>query len=259
MNLSTQMDKPQDLVGCGRNSPQSVKLQRFLDVSQSSDLPSFEERLLRFANDLDFGLVTAALVVDRPGKEALFYAVGNTPPEFAETSTNLEVSKRDPVLQRLKRESTPFVYDQEFYRSQGAEDLWETQAVYGYRTGLAVALHLAHSQHFLLGFDREEPLPKRDEARTQMLASLQLIAVHAQDAALRLLGVQVSPEDVPKLTPREVEILRWTMEGKTAWAVGQILQLSEHTVNFHMRNALRKLDASSKHQAVLKAMSLGLL
>lgn len=236
-----------------------MKLQRFLDVSQADDLPSFKQRLLRFANELDFGLVNAALVVDRPGKDALFVAVGNTPPEFADASASVELSKRDPVLQRMKRESTPFMYDQDFYRREGAADLWERQAQYGYRTGVAVALHLAQSQHFLLGFDRERPLPKRDEALTQMLANLQLVAVHAQDAALRLLGVQAKDEDVPRLTDREKEILRWTMDGKTAWEVGQILQVSEHTVNFHMRNATRKLDASSKHQAVLKALSLGLI
>ena len=126
-------------------------------------------------------------------------------------------------------------------------------------TGLAVALHLSNRRHFLLGLDRETPLPKEDEDVTALLANLQLLAVHAQDAALRLIGVQSAPGDDPKLTAREKEILRWTMEGKTAWAVGQILRVSEHTVNFHLRNAQKKLDASSKHQAVLRALALGIL
>jgi DNA-binding CsgD family transcriptional regulator len=30
-------------------------------------------------------------------------------------------------------------------------------------------------------------------------------------------------------------------------------------VNFHLRNIFRKLDASSKHQAVLKALALKLI
>ena len=151
------------------------------------------------------------------------------------------------------------MYDHAYYRLHGAEDLWETQAAHGYRTGVAVALHLAHNQHFLLGFDRERPLPKRDEALIQMLANLQLLAVHAQDAALRLLGVQTKPSDIPHITAREKEILRWTMDGKTAWAIAQLLRISEHTVNFHLRNALRELDSTSKHQAVLKAISLDIL
>jgi DNA-binding CsgD family transcriptional regulator len=64
---------------------------------------------------------------------------------------------------------------------------------------------------------------------------------------------------VPKLTPREREVLNWTREGKSAWAVGQILAMSEHTVNFHLRNVMRKLNVSGKHMAILRAMSLGIL
>lgn len=235
-----------------------MKLQQFMDVSQSDDLPTFQQRLLGFANALDFGLVNATVVVDRPGKESVFLSVNNTPPEFSEAS-NLEMSKRDPVLQRLKRQSTPFAYDQTFYVVKDAADMWEIQAAHGYRTGLAVALHLSNRRHFLLGMDRETPLPKGDEEVTTLLASLQLLAVHAQDAALRLIGVQSALEEDPKLTAREKEILRWTMEGKTAWEVAQILTMSEHTVNFHLRNAQKKLHASSKHQAVLRALALGIL
>jgi DNA-binding CsgD family transcriptional regulator len=66
-------------------------------------------------------------------------------------------------------------------------------------------------------------------------------------------------QDVPRLTPREVEILRWTMEGKSSGVIGEILGISYSAVRFHIRNASRKLDVSSKHQAVLKALSLGIL
>jgi DNA-binding CsgD family transcriptional regulator len=41
--------------------------------------------------------------------------------------------------------------------------------------------------------------------------------------------------------------------------VGQILSMSEHTVNYHLRNTMRKLEVSSKHIAILKATSLGLI
>ena len=64
--------------------------------------------------------------------------------------------------------------------------------------------------------------------------------------------------DVP-LTPRELEALRWTMEGKTAWEVGEILGITEQTAVRHLNNATRKLDCVNKHHAVVKAMRLGLL
>jgi len=53
--------------------------------------------------------------------------------------------------------------------------------------------------------------------------------------------------------------LRWTADGKSAWAVGKILHTSEHNVNYHLRRIMRKFGAASKHQAAAKARALGLL
>lgn len=61
------------------------------------------------------------------------------------------------------------------------------------------------------------------------------------------------------LTPRELEALRWTMEGKTAWEVGEILGIAEQTAVRHLTNATRKLDCVHKHHAVVKALRLGLI
>jgi len=61
------------------------------------------------------------------------------------------------------------------------------------------------------------------------------------------------------LTAREREVLRWTGEGKTAYEIGKILNISERTVNFHVNNVLSKLAATNKVQAVVKAIATGLI
>lgn len=239
-----------------------MHLQSFYDVSQSVDSASFETRLVKIANELDFPLVSGFLVLADPATRQApqVFAVGNTPQAYLEASQNREGVARDPVIKQMKEVSLPFWYDQGFYTNAGAGDLWEEQAAFGYRTGIAVALHLPDHKHFILGVDRDVPLPTGDGQLTRMMADLQLLAVHAQAAAVKvLLPKQPEAEAVPKLTPREVEILRWTMDGKSAWSVGQLLSVSEHTVNFHLRNIFRKLGSSSKHQAVLKALSLKLI
>lgn len=61
------------------------------------------------------------------------------------------------------------------------------------------------------------------------------------------------------LTPREIEVLKWTADGKTSGEVSGILAVSENTVNFHVKNAVAKLQAANKTAAVVRAAMLGLL
>ena len=61
------------------------------------------------------------------------------------------------------------------------------------------------------------------------------------------------------LTRRQIEILQWVQEGKTAWEIGQILGLSGRSVDSHLRRIYAKLDVRSRMQAVLRAQRLGVL
>ena len=235
-------------------------LQDYLDVSTSTDRATLEARLVRFAQNMDFGIISVAVAVDRPGQAPLFEMIGNTPEGYQEISGQPDVIKRDPVLKRLKSLSIPFTYNQQLYAAAGAGDIWESMAPFGFKTGVAMALHLPAGRHFLLGVDREDDLPEDDAKTTRMIADLQLLAVHAQEAAIRVLLPSAGEQETsPTLTPREREVMRWTREGKSAWAVGEILSLSEATVNFHIRNVMRKFGVSGKHMAVLRAISLGLI
>ena len=61
------------------------------------------------------------------------------------------------------------------------------------------------------------------------------------------------------LSDREKECLNWTALGKSSWSIGQILGISESTVNFHIKNVMKKLKTHSRTAAAVKAMSLGLI
>ena len=61
------------------------------------------------------------------------------------------------------------------------------------------------------------------------------------------------------LLARELEVVRWTAQGKTSVEIGQILSLSDHTVNAYMMNAIKKLDCVNRTQLVAKAIRLKLI
>lgn len=235
-----------------------IDLQSYFDISQAPDKATFKRRMIDFAHEMDFPIVGAVLVVEHTEKDADFLYIGNRPEDFLPASDKA-LAKVDPVMTQLRRHGLPFMYDQKFYVDAGAPELWENAAPYGYRTGISVALRLPGNQQLLLGLDRERALPRSNLKLTRLLADLQMLAVHCQDAAQRFLVPHSAAPSVPSLSQRELEVLRWTMAGKTAWETGQLLCISEPTVKYHLRNTLAKLDVPSKHMAVLKAISLGLI
>ncbi len=63
----------------------------------------------------------------------------------------------------------------------------------------------------------------------------------------------------PRLTKREVQCLTWAAHGKSSWETAKICEISESTVNFHLKNAQRKLGAANKCHALAKALMGGFI
>ncbi len=55
---------------------------------------------------------------------------------------------------------------------------------------------------------------------------------------------------MPHLTARERETLAWASQGKSAWEIGEILGISQRTVEEHLSAAGRKLGAVNRVHAV---------
>ncbi|KVF75574.1 hypothetical protein WS75_14200 [Burkholderia sp. FL-7-2-10-S1-D7] len=62
-----------------------------------------------------------------------------------------------------------------------------------------------------------------------------------------------------EMTARERESLQWSAAGKTYVEIGKIMHVDERTVKFHLVNAMRKLNATNKTEAAVKAAIPGRL
>jgi DNA-binding CsgD family transcriptional regulator len=74
-----------------------------------------------------------------------------------------------------------------------------------------------------------------------------------QVAALELKRGGKVPE-LPRLTPRERDVLEWIAHGKSQWDISVILSIAESTVEAHLRNARGKLGAMNTAHAVAQAV-----
>ena len=61
------------------------------------------------------------------------------------------------------------------------------------------------------------------------------------------------------LTKREIECLQWAALGKSSQDIAVILDLSVRGVEFHFDAARKKLDAANRTQAVVIAVSIGVI
>lgn len=63
----------------------------------------------------------------------------------------------------------------------------------------------------------------------------------------------------PDLTRRELDVLRRLARGEANRAIAVELGISENTVKNHVRSILEKLQASSRSEAVVSALRLGIV
>jgi LuxR family quorum-sensing system transcriptional regulator SolR len=162
----------------------------------------------------------------------------------------------DPTVRRAVLSNGPMIWCDETFAS--ARNLWDDARDYGLKVGWAHSSRDAGGAVGLLSLSRgAEPLTKKElHARS---ARMFWLVQSAHAGMSKLLTPKLVPEALVQLTPREIEVLRWTAEGKTAFEIGQILSISGRTVNFHVNNVCTKLRATNKVQAAIKAITLGLL
>lgn len=84
-------------------------------------------------------------------------------------------------------------------------------------------------------------------------AILNLVIPHIHAALTTHAEMDKDNEPVTRLSPRELDVLYWLIEGKTDAAIGVLLGISAYTVRIHMQNIIRKLGAANRTHAVAKA------
>jgi LuxR family quorum-sensing system transcriptional regulator SolR len=162
----------------------------------------------------------------------------------------------DPVVKLGPQTPTPLLWSEELFR--GAKTMWDEAKSVGLRYGMSQSSWGTHGTLSVLSLARSEEIitPAENDMLTGQLVRLANVT-HV--AMLRFLGCSLEREGCATLTAREHEVLCWSGEGKTAYEVGRILNISPNTVNFHINNILTKLSATNKIQAVVKAVALGLI
>lgn len=177
------------------------------------------------------------------------------PEEWVRRYAGEDRALRDPVRAHARTSLRPFTWSEALRLCPlpGADALQAEAAGFGLVEGVVVPVHGPGGRHGLVSFAAERlALAPRD------VQALHLAAIEAC-AQVAVFDARRQVDGAERLTPREIDCLRWAADGKTSWEIAQILSISQHTTDWYLTSAARKLRAASRVQAVAEAFRRGLI
>ena len=185
----------------------------------------------------------------------------------------------DPCLHLARTSNLPFRWDQlqlpkhKTGRKSGAVKTMEAARDHGFTDEIVIPHHFvdknANTYSALVVFFWKDPISKLIFKLKEQHAYLHIIVIYWINRLIYIKSMQTDERETLKasspkypstlLTDRETDALSWAARGKTNSETAEILNISEQTIEFHIRNASRKLSATNKTQAVAIALTLGLI
>ncbi|VVE21665.1 Transcriptional activator protein LasR [Pandoraea pneumonica] len=164
----------------------------------------------------------------------------------------------DPVLVAANLSPLPILW-RSFLTQKRPHPIFADAREHGLGCGVSIPLYGAAGERAIFTAATPQSPDECAEHEARMVGEIYLSALYFHQAVQQLDMQWVASRSAGKLSPREIESLLWAARGKTAWEIGLILKISEHTVTFHINNAKRKLGAVNRHQAIAAAISSGLI
>jgi len=171
------------------------------------------------------------------------------PAEWFKIYTANEYVRVDPAVRHLRRTVNPFEWSEAPYdagKEPRAAEVMRRAVEFGMARGFAVPIHN------LTGYEACVSLGgKHLDLNVRSKAAIHLMGMYSFDRVRRII---VPPIKAHRLTPREREVIAWSSQGKSAWEIGEILNINQRTVEAHAASARQKLGATNATHAVAIAI-----
>lgn len=178
------------------------------------------------------------------------------PSGYLDTYNAKQWDRIDPVVQRVQSARGPFKWSDTHPRggfSREQSTFFEECRELGVHSGITIPIKGPGAEIDLISLSLRTPYRSAPGGMTHVyMLSVQYWLKYCELIDRReCLTIA--------LTAQEIECLRWCKEGKTNWEIGEILRISEKTVEFHLSNGMRKLGASNRITAVIMAIKSGVI
>lgn len=214
------------------------------------------EALLAAARELGFEHCAYGLRLAVPVSNPKVITLNNYPKAWQERYQKAGYLAIDPSVRHGSLSQRPLLWTDDVFAS--SKEFWAEAREQGLRVGWAQSSLDGFGIGGMLTLSRSgDPLTANELASKE--SEMRWLVQAAHLAMSRLLKPKYVVQPDAALTAREIEVLKWSADGKTAAEIGDILSISIPTVNFHIKNAVQKMKAANKTAAVVQALMAGLL
>ena len=233
-------------------------------LADRRDEASLREHIARFAESLGltyFSYYWVPLLGARRGipKDASVpsFSITGFPAAWCDRYRSHSCRERDPVLRQGLTTSLPITWselDGHIALTDAERTLMAEAGDHGLRCGMTVPIHGFGGDFAVLTFASDGEGGAFYRCVRELDHLLHVAALHFHEAVKRILNPAGALPNIRRLTNREIDVLLWINEGKSYWEISGILGISKHTVESHVRSAMRKLDVyTSRHAAAIVA------
>ena len=165
----------------------------------------------------------------------------------------------DPVIHRTKMSDEAFVWSEALAGkpiSRASQRVMNEATEFGMMDGYSVPLHSVGGFQAIVTFGA-----RKVDLSNEQRGALHIISIYAHNRLRNFLAEATDRRAAAavKVTPREREVILWCSGGKTNWEIGQILGISEKTVQHEIASASRKLNSVNRAQLIAESIRLGII
>ncbi|WP_194790005.1 autoinducer binding domain-containing protein [Pseudomonas sp. UFMG81] len=178
----------------------------------------------------------------------------NYPRGWIEAYRDCNFVSIDPVITQCRKSTLPLLWHDDLYNEVPL--LREAACAHGLKHGWTQSLYdMRHNECQLSVARPTTPVSNFElyEKGAQIMWLCQVLHAVFSEHYLTCNG------SAPHLSKRELEVIKWSAEGKIAEDVAKILSLSTSTVNFHIRSVIQKTNTTNKVAAIVNVVRHGLL
>jgi len=226
---------------------------RFIDLlSSAADVDDFSEALATTATALDLSCFAYLALPSRSDKQPL--VLSTYPVNWVNHYLRNHYERFDPVVIQALQNPDPFQWGAGLstrHISSVQQEFLNEASQFGIRVGFTVPIHDGHGPIAALTFATDQNRPQFETFIHAHGRMLQLMAMYFHAHVRRKVSTNRRIGSA-LLSPRELECLEWAAQGKSAWAIGQILGISRYTVASYLDNAKEKLGVRTIVQAATR-------